>query len=121
MINATRTHGAVTSAAQNPCAVPQPGSLSARTGYDMIMARRYQEPFTARKVLHRTAFHADILAPQRIAEIIAVKHSDLSQDGVGGVLFNVSNRRAVDAEHAATRRDDAMWPPNRRDRAMRRA
>jgi DNA-binding CsgD family transcriptional regulator len=60
------------------------------------------------EVLHRTAFHADILAPQRIAEIIAVKHSDLSQDGVGGVLFNVSNRRAVDAEHAAKRLDQLV-------------
>jgi hypothetical protein len=48
MINAPPTHGAGTSAAQNPCAVPQLGSLSARTGYDSVMVRRYQEPFTAR-------------------------------------------------------------------------
>lgn len=56
-----------------------------------------------KEVLYRSAFHADILAPQAIAEIIAVKHSDLSRDGVGGVLFNVSKPRADEVEHAATR------------------
>lgn len=53
--------------------------------------------------LYRSAFYADILAPQRIAEIIAVKHSDLSRGGVGGILFNISKPRADDAKHMATR------------------
>jgi DNA-binding CsgD family transcriptional regulator len=60
------------------------------------------EALIKKEVLHRSAFYADILAPQGIAEIVAVRHSDLSRDGVGGILFNVSKRRADDAEHAAT-------------------
>lgn len=59
-------------------------------------------------VLHRSAFHADILAPQDIEEIIAVRHADLSRDGVGGVLFNVSKARADAAGHAAARLDDLV-------------
>ena len=61
------------------------------------------EALIEKKVLHRSAFYADILAPQGIAEIVAVRHSDLSRNGVGGILFNISKPRADDAEHAATR------------------
>lgn len=53
--------------------------------------------------LYRSAFYADILAPQGIAEIIAVRHSDLSRGGVGGIMFNISKPRADDAGHAAIR------------------
>jgi len=63
------------------------------------------EAIIEKAVLYRSAFYTDILAPQRIAEIIAVKHSDLSRDGVGGILFNISKSRADGAEHAAVRLD----------------
>jgi DNA-binding CsgD family transcriptional regulator/AraC-like DNA-binding protein len=63
------------------------------------------EALIEKEALHRSAFYADILAPQGIAEIIAVRHPDLSREGVGGILFNVSMPRADDAEHAATRLD----------------
>jgi DNA-binding CsgD family transcriptional regulator len=66
------------------------------------------EALIDKEVLYRSAFYADILAPQGIAEIVAVKHSDLSRDGVGGILFNVSSRRADDVEHTATRLDDLV-------------
>lgn len=66
------------------------------------------EALMEKDVLYRSAFYADILAPQGIAEIIAVKHSDLSREGVGGVLFNVSKSRADAAEQAATRLDDLV-------------
>ena len=66
------------------------------------------EALIEKERLYCSAFYADILAPQRIAEIIAVKHSDLSRDGVGGILFNVSKPRADDAEHAAARLDDLV-------------
>lgn len=59
-------------------------------------------------VLHRSAFHADILAPQDIDEIIAVRHADLSRDGVGGILFNVSKARADASGHAAARLDELV-------------
>jgi DNA-binding CsgD family transcriptional regulator len=61
------------------------------------------EALVEKKVLHRSAFYADILAPQGIAEIIAVRHSRLSLGGFGGILFNFSKRRAAAVEHAATR------------------
>ena len=56
-----------------------------------------------KEVLRRSAFYADILAPQGIAEIIAVRHADLSRNGVGGILFNVSKSRVDYVEEAATR------------------
>jgi len=58
--------------------------------------------------LHRTAFYADILAPQGIAEIIGMRHADLSRHGAGGILFNFSKPRADDAEHAAMRLCDLV-------------
>lgn len=56
-----------------------------------------------KEVLHRSGFYADILAPQGIAEIIAVRHADLSREGAGGILFNASKQRADDIGHAAVR------------------
>ncbi|WP_035724332.1 helix-turn-helix transcriptional regulator [Bradyrhizobium sp. ARR65] len=61
-----------------------------------------------KEVLHRSAFYADILAPQGIVEIIAARHSDLSREGAGGILFNVSKPRADNVERAATRLDDLI-------------
>jgi DNA-binding CsgD family transcriptional regulator len=63
------------------------------------------EALVEKAVLYRSAFYADILAPQGITDIIAVKHAGLSRDGVGGILFNVSKTRTNDAELAATRLD----------------
>lgn len=71
------------------------------------------EALLERRALYRSAFYADILAPQGIAEIIAVRHSDLSRVGVGGILFNMSKPRADDAERAATRLDDLIPHLNR--------
>jgi DNA-binding CsgD family transcriptional regulator len=61
------------------------------------------EALIKKEVLYRSAFYADILSPQGIAEIIAVRHFGLSRDGIGGILFNVSKSRADKAEHAARR------------------
>jgi DNA-binding CsgD family transcriptional regulator len=61
-----------------------------------------------KQILHRSAFYADILAPQRIAEIIAVRHADLSREGAGGILFNVSKPRANDLERTAKRLDNLV-------------
>lgn len=66
------------------------------------------EALVEKEVLHRSAFHADILAPQGIEEIVAVRHADLSRDGAGGILFNVSKSRAGNAGHAATRLGDLV-------------
>lgn len=71
------------------------------------------EALIEKDLLYRSVFYADVLAPQGIAEIIAVKHSDLSRHGVGGILFNFSKRRADDAEHAATRLGDLVPHLNR--------
>ncbi len=61
-----------------------------------------------KEVLRRSAFYADILAPQGIVEIIAARHSALSREGAGGILFNVSKPRADSVERAATRLDDLI-------------
>ena len=66
------------------------------------------EALIDKEALYRSAFYADILAPQGIAEIIAVKHADLSREGIGGILFNVSKSRADAAEQAAARLDDLV-------------
>jgi DNA-binding CsgD family transcriptional regulator len=66
------------------------------------------EALIEKDLLYRTAFYADILAPQGIAEIIGMRHADLSQHGTGGILFNFSKPRADDAEHAATRLGDLV-------------
>lgn len=88
---------------------------------DLFLRRHTQNPYSSaftrapigkalvtdalieKEVLRRSAFYAEILAPQGIAEIIAVRHCGLSRGGFGGILFNVSKRRADGAEHAATR------------------
>jgi DNA-binding CsgD family transcriptional regulator len=56
-------------------------------------------------ILHRSAFYADILAPQGISEIVAVRHSSLSGDGPGGILFNLSAAQTNDAEDTLARLD----------------
>jgi DNA-binding CsgD family transcriptional regulator len=56
-----------------------------------------------KEILHRSAFYADILAPQGISEIIAVRHPSLSGEGPGGILFNLSRARISKAEDALTR------------------
>lgn len=66
------------------------------------------EALIEKKVLRRSAFYADILAPQGIDEIVAVRHADLSREGAGGILFNLSKSRAGDAGHAATRLGDLV-------------
>lgn len=66
------------------------------------------EALISKEVLHRSAFYADILAPQGISEIIAVRHSDLSREGAGGILFNVSKSRADAVEGAAARLDELV-------------
>jgi DNA-binding CsgD family transcriptional regulator len=66
------------------------------------------ETLINKEALYRSAFYADILAPQGISEIIAVRHSDLSREGAGGILFNVSKSRADAVEDAATRLDDLV-------------
>ncbi|HVV41817.1 MAG TPA: helix-turn-helix transcriptional regulator [Nitrobacter sp.] len=58
-----------------------------------------------KEILHRSAFYADILAPQGISEIVAVRHSSLSGDGPGGILFNLSVAQTNDAENALARLD----------------
>lgn len=71
------------------------------------------EALIEKDLLYRSAFFADILAPQGIAEIIAVKHSDLSRHGVGGILFNFSRSRADDTQDAAARLGDLVPHLNR--------
>lgn len=56
-----------------------------------------------KETFHRSAFYADILAPQGISEIVAVRHADLSREGAGGILFNVSKPQANNTEHIAKR------------------
>ena len=66
------------------------------------------EALIERDLLYRTAFYADVLAPQGIAEIIGMRHADLSRHGTGGILFNFSKQRADDTEHAAMRLRDLV-------------
>jgi DNA-binding CsgD family transcriptional regulator len=63
------------------------------------------EMVVEKEILYRSAFYADILAPQGISEIIAVRHSSLSGEGPGGILFNLSAARGNDAEDALARLD----------------
>lgn len=61
-----------------------------------------------RERLHRSAFYADILAAQGIAEVVAMRHPDLSRGGVGGVLFNVSKAKAGQVEDVGSRLEDLV-------------
>jgi DNA-binding CsgD family transcriptional regulator len=43
-----------------------------------------------RRIVHKTAFYADILQPQGIADLICVSHRAMAQDGgIGGLAFAV--------------------------------
>jgi DNA-binding CsgD family transcriptional regulator len=63
------------------------------------------EMVVRREVLYRSAFYADILAPQKISEIVALRHSSLSGEGAGGILFNLSTMRTSDMQDAVARLD----------------
>jgi DNA-binding CsgD family transcriptional regulator len=63
------------------------------------------EMVVQKEILYRSAFYADILAPQGITEIIAIRHSSLSGEGPGGILFNLSKARMNNAEDALMRLD----------------
>ncbi|MCO5092698.1 helix-turn-helix transcriptional regulator [Bosea sp. (in: a-proteobacteria)] len=53
-----------------------------------------------RKVVQRTAFHADVLLPQGITDMLAISHRSLSfGGGVGGVGFALSARAESRIEH----------------------
>ena len=53
-----------------------------------------------RRIVHQTAFYADILQPQGIADMICVSHRSMAQDGgLGGLAFAVS-------PHATDRADE---------------
>jgi DNA-binding CsgD family transcriptional regulator len=71
------------------------------------------EAVISKELLYRSAFYTDILAPQRITDILAVKRSDLSRNGVGGVLFNFTRSRADEIAHAAARLQDLVSHLNR--------
>lgn len=52
-----------------------------------------------RRVLYRTAFYADVLAPQKIREMVIMNHRGLALDGgVGGLGFALSSREIDSAE-----------------------
>jgi DNA-binding CsgD family transcriptional regulator len=54
--------------------------------------------------VRRSAFYADILAPQGIEDQIFVNHASLMQrGGIGGVAFSLSGRHTEETERAATR------------------
>jgi DNA-binding CsgD family transcriptional regulator/PAS domain-containing protein len=53
----------------------------------------------ARRIVHRTAFYADVLAPQRIDDLMCVSHRGLAVGGgVGGFGFSLSARGADRAD-----------------------
>jgi DNA-binding CsgD family transcriptional regulator/PAS domain-containing protein len=53
-----------------------------------------------RRVVHKTAFYADVLAPQKIHDMLCISHRGLAVNGgVGGIGFCLSARGADRAEH----------------------
>ncbi|GAB1717477.1 MAG: hypothetical protein NTAFB05_25190 [Nitrobacter sp.] len=79
------------------------GCAFARAPIDRALAT---DMVVRKDILHRSAFYADILAPQGISEIVAVRHSSLSGEGPGGILFNLSAAQTNDAENALARLDE---------------
>ena len=55
-------------------------------------------------IVRRSAFHADILAPQAIENLVVCTHPTLNrQGGTGGVAFVVSKRQSDEVERVAAR------------------
>src|ERR1051326_6362361 len=52
-----------------------------------------------RRIVQKTAFHADVLAPQKIEDMLCISHRAFAADGgVGGICFALSARGADRAE-----------------------
>jgi DNA-binding CsgD family transcriptional regulator len=48
-----------------------------------------------RRIVHKTAFYADVLAPQQIDDMMCISHRELAVGGgVGGIAFSLSARGA---------------------------
>jgi DNA-binding CsgD family transcriptional regulator len=63
-----------------------------------------------RRIVHKTAFYADVLQPQQIVDMAAISHRALAQDGgVGGISFALGARAAERADDFA-RRLQALTP-----------
>lgn len=57
-----------------------------------------------RRIIQKTGFYADVLAPQRIEDMLVVSHRGMARDGgVGGFGFSLSARGADRAEQARRR------------------
>jgi DNA-binding CsgD family transcriptional regulator/PAS domain-containing protein len=63
-----------------------------------------------RRVVHKTAFYADVLAPQKIHDMLCVTHQALTVNGsVGGIGFSLS-ARGVDRAEQNQRRLQRLVP-----------
>lgn len=75
----------------------------------------FGEPFVAGslvdpRVIDRTAFYADVLAPQKIRDMVIINHRSLALDGgVGGLGFALS-ARAIDSAERIRRRLRSLAP-----------
>jgi DNA-binding CsgD family transcriptional regulator len=59
-----------------------------------------------RHIIYKTAFYADVLAPQKIRDMAIISHTGLAQDGgVGGIGFALSGRNVDCAEEIRGRLD----------------
>lgn len=57
-----------------------------------------------RRTVHKTAFYADVLAPQRILDMLCISHRAFAADGgVGGIGFGLSARGVERAEQSRRR------------------
>jgi len=57
-----------------------------------------------RRVIHKTAFYADVLAPQKIEDMLCISHRAFAIDGgVGGISFALSARGVERAEQHCRR------------------
>lgn len=57
-----------------------------------------------RRIVYRTAFYSDVLAPQKIRDMVLISHRGLALDGgVGGVSFALSARAIDSAERIRSR------------------
>jgi DNA-binding CsgD family transcriptional regulator/PAS domain-containing protein len=57
-----------------------------------------------RRIIHKTAFYADVLEPQGIADMMCIKHRAMALDGgVGGLGFAVSSSGADRADEYVAR------------------
>ena len=63
-----------------------------------------------RRIVHKTAFYADVLQPQAIVDMAIVSHRAMAEDGgVGGFGFGL-NARAVDRPDATRQRLQDLTP-----------